>query len=110
MDQRDSGPYLGFAASDGPGSDGAGLLVAAEDFGHAAVGDTELSGDDTRPDSMVGHLYDLMADVVGQRSAIYENSSELVDSALTQRCRHWIESKYYENWSPQRASLAKTQK
>ena len=31
------GPYLGFAATDGPGSDGTRLLVPAQDFGHAAV-------------------------------------------------------------------------
>lgn len=58
------GPYLGFAATDGPGSDGARLLVPAQDFGHAAVGDPELSGDDARPDAVVGHLHDLMSDVV----------------------------------------------
>lgn len=88
LHQKDPGPYLGFAASDGPGSDGARLLIAAQDFGHAAVGDPELSGDDARPDSVVGHLHNLVPDVVGQRSAVYENSSELVDSALTQRGRH----------------------
>lgn len=85
-----SGPYLGFAATDGPGSDGACLLVPAQDFGHAAVGDPELSGDDTRPDAVVGHLHDFMSDVVGQRSAINENSSELVHTALTQRGRHYV--------------------
>lgn len=83
-------PYLGFAATDGPGSDGARLLVPAQDFGHAAVWDPELSWDDTRPDAVMGHLHDFMSDVVGQRSAIYENSSELVHSALTQRGRHCI--------------------
>lgn len=84
------GPYLGFAATDGPGSDGARLLVPAKDFGHAAMGDPELSGDDARPDAVVGHLHDFMTDVVGQRSAIYENSSELVHSALTQRSRNYL--------------------
>lgn len=83
-----SAPYLGLAATDGPGSDGARLLVPAQDFGHAAVGDPELPGDDTRPDAVVGHLHDFMSDVVRQRSAIDENSSELVHTALTQRGRH----------------------
>lgn len=82
--------HLGFAATDGPGSDGARLLVPAQDFGHAAVGDPELSGDDTRPDAVVGHLHDFMSDVVGQRSAIYKNSSELVHSALAQRSRNYL--------------------
>lgn len=52
------------------------------------MGDPELSGDDARPDPVVGHLHDLVSDVVGQRSAVDENPSELVYSALTQRGRH----------------------
>lgn len=94
------GSYLGFAATDGPGSDGARLLVPAQDFGHAAVGDPELSGDDTRPNAVVGHLHDFMSDMIGQRSAVYENPSELVHSALTQRGRNYIESKYERNLLP----------
>lgn len=39
---------------------------------------------------MVCHLYDLVSDVVGQRSAIDENSPELVHSALAQRSRYYI--------------------
>lgn len=78
-------PYLGFAASYGPGSDGAGLLVPAQDLGHAAVGHPQLPGDDARPDAVVRHLHDLVSDVVGQRPAVDEDSPELVDSALTQR-------------------------
>lgn len=87
---RSPGPHLGFAASDGPGSDGARLLVPAQDLGHAAVRDPELPADDARPDAVVGHLHDLVSDVVGQRSAVYENSSELVHAALTQRGRHCV--------------------
>lgn len=87
-------PYLGFAASDGSGSDRTRLLVPAQDFGHAAVGDAELSGNDARPDPVVGHLHDLVADVVGQRSAVDEDSSELVDSALTQRGGHCVQSQH----------------
>lgn len=85
-----SASYLGFAATDGSGSDGARLLVPAQDFGHAAVRDPQLSGDDARPDAVVGHLYDLVSDVVGQRSAINEDSPELVHSALAQRSRYYI--------------------
>lgn len=75
-------PHLGFASPDGPGSNRAGLLVPAEDFGNATVRDAKLTGDYAWPDAMVGHFDDLMADMVGQRSAIYENSPELVHSAL----------------------------
>lgn len=82
------GPYLGFAPTDSSGSDGTSFLIPAQNFGYTAMGDPELSGDDTRPDTVMGHLHDFMSDVVGQRSAIYENSSELVHSALTQRSRH----------------------
>lgn len=87
---RNLAPDLGFAATDGSGSDGARLLVPAKDFGYAAMGNPELSGDDARPDAVMGHLHDFMTDVIGQRSAIYENSSELVHSALAQRSRNYI--------------------
>lgn len=40
---------------------------------------------------MVGHLHDLVADVVGQRPAVDKYSSELVDSALAKRGGHWEE-------------------
>lgn len=56
--------YPGFAASYGSGPDGTRLLVAAEDFGDAAVGDPQLSGDDAGPDTVVRHLHDLVSDVV----------------------------------------------
>lgn len=57
--------YLGFTAPDGPGSDGSGLLVPAEDFGDAPVRDAQLSGNDARTDPVMRHFYDLVADVVG---------------------------------------------
>lgn len=76
------GPHLGFAASDRPGPDGARLLVPTEDLGHAAVGDPQLARDDARPDAVVGHLYDLVSDVVGQRPAVDEDPTELVHPAL----------------------------
>lgn len=77
-----SSPHLGLAAPDGPRPDGARLLVPAEDFGHAAVGYTQLARDDTGPYPMMGHLHYLVSDVVGERPAIDKNSPELVDSAL----------------------------
>lgn len=81
--------HPGLTAPNGPGPDGTSLLVSAEDFGHAAMGDTELPGDDTRSDAMVGHFHYFVSDVVGQRSAIDEDSPELVHSTLAQRSGHW---------------------
>lgn len=86
--------YLGFAASDGSGSDRTRLLVPAQDFGHATMGNPELSGNDARPDPVVGHLHNFVSDMVRQRSAVDENSSELVDSALTQRGGHCVQSQH----------------
>lgn len=80
--------HSGLAASDGPGPDGAGLLVAAEDLGDAAVGDAQLAGDDAGPDAVVGHLHNLVADVVGQGSPVDEDTTELIDPALAQRSGH----------------------
>lgn len=54
------------------------------------MGDPELPGDDTRPDAVVSHLHDFVADVIGQGSSVYENSPELVHSALTQRSRNYF--------------------
>ncbi|KAF3848110.1 hypothetical protein F7725_021138 [Dissostichus mawsoni] len=67
-----------------------GSLRPFTDLGDAAVRDAQLPGDYARPDSVVRHLHDLMSDVVGQRSAVYKNSSELVHTALTQRGRHYM--------------------
>lgn len=76
-------PHLWLAASDGPRPDGACLLVPAQDFGDAAVGHAQLTGDDARPDAVVRHLHNFMSDVVGERSAVYEDATELVDPTLS---------------------------
>lgn len=81
--------HLWLAASDGPWPDGACLLVPAEDFGDAAVRHTQLTGDNTRPNTVMGHFHDFMADMVGERSAVYEDSTELVDPTLSQRSGDW---------------------
>lgn len=81
-------PHPGLAASYRSGPDGAGLLVAAEDLGDAAVGDPQLPGDDAGPDPVVGHLHYLVSDVVGQRPAVDKDTSELVDPSLAQRSGH----------------------
>lgn len=65
--------HPGFAATYGAGSDGPGLLVATEDLGHAAVGDTKLARNDAGPDPVVGHLDYLVSDMVRQRSAVNED-------------------------------------
>lgn len=78
-----SRPHLGLAASDGARPDGTCFLVPTEDFGDAAVGHPELTRDYTRPDAVMGHLHDFVTNVVGERSAIYEDSTELVYPSLT---------------------------
>lgn len=53
------------------------------------MGDPQLPGDHAGPDPVMGHLHDFMTDVVGQRSAVDEHSSELVHPALAQRGGNW---------------------
>lgn len=69
------------AASDGPGEDGAGLVVAREDLADAAVGDPQLPADVTGPDPELGQLHYPESDGVGERPAVHENPAELVDLA-----------------------------
>lgn len=57
--------HLGLAASNGTRTDGACLLVPAQDLRDTTVGHAQLAGDDARSNAMVGHLHDLVADVVG---------------------------------------------
>ena len=45
--------------------------------------DSELAADVTRPHSLVSHLHYPLPDDVWERAAIDENTSELVDSAMT---------------------------
>lgn len=53
------------------------------------MGHAQLAGDDARPDAVVGHLHDLVADVVGERSAVDKYTAELVDPALAEGGGHW---------------------
>lgn len=53
------------------------------------MGDTQLAGDDTGPDAMVGHLHYLVADVVRQGSPVDEDPAKLIDPALAKWCGHW---------------------
>ena len=72
----------GLGAADGAGEDGAGLVVAGEDLGNAAVGDAELAGDVAGADAELGELDDADADVVGERPAVDEHPAQLVDLAI----------------------------
>ena len=45
--------------------------------------DSQLTRDDTGSDAGRGHLDDLESDVVGQRAAIDEDPSKLIDATLT---------------------------
>lgn len=80
--------YPGLAASDGTRTNRAGLLVSAEDLGHAAVRDSQLSRDYTGSDAVVGHLHYLVSDVIGQGPPVDEHTAELVDPTLAQRGGH----------------------
>lgn len=55
------------------------------------MGHAKLARNDARSNAVVGHLHDLVADVVGQRPAVDKYSSELVDSALAKGGGHWEE-------------------
>ena len=77
---------FGPGTSDHSGADAARLLVAVEDLGHAAVGHAQLAGDDARPDTGSGQFDDFQTNVIGQRTAIDEHATQLIDAALT--CRN----------------------
>ena len=75
----------GLAAAYGPRTNRTGLLVPAQYLGDATVRNSQLSRDYTGSDSMVGHLYYLVSDVIGQWPPVDEHSAELVDATLAQR-------------------------
>lgn len=60
--------------------------------------DPQLAGDDAGPDPVMGHLHDLVSDVVGQRPAVNEDPSELVDPSLAQRSGHCGRHKVTFSW------------
>lgn len=74
--------YLGLGASDDSRPDGARFLVSVENFGDAAVRHPELTRDDAGADAGSGHLDDLQANVVGERTTVDEDAPELVDATL----------------------------
>ena len=73
--------HLRLAAADRAGPHRARLVVPAEDFAHAAVGDEELARDLRRSYADVRQLDDPLPHIVRQRAAIHEDSSQLIHSA-----------------------------
>ena len=47
------------------------------------MGDSELAADVTGPHSLMGHLDNPLSDNVGERPAVDENTTELVNSTVT---------------------------
>lgn len=71
------------AAANHAGSDGAGLLVAIQDLGHATVRHSQLPGYDAWPDPGCCKLHDLQPYVIWQWTSIDENTAELVHTPLS---------------------------
>lgn len=86
---RGNDTHSGLATTDGPRPDGSGLLIPAQNLGDAAMGDTELTGDDAGPDAVMGHFHYLVTDVVRQGSPVDEDPAKLIDPALAKRGGHW---------------------
>lgn len=76
----------GLAAADGSGEDGAGLVVAGQDLGHAAVGDPQLAADVAGPHTELRQLHDPQPHRVRQRSAANEHPAELVHLPVALLC------------------------
>lgn len=66
------------AAPDGPGEDGAGLVVSGQDFTDTSMGDPQLAADVTRPDPQLGQFYDPQPDGIGERPPVHKHPSELI--------------------------------
>ncbi|GIY00630.1 hypothetical protein CEXT_240131 [Caerostris extrusa] len=82
------GGHSRLAASDGPGTDGAGLVVPAQDLGHAAVRDLEDAGDVAGPGAAVGQLHDLLTRGVWQGTTVHVHAAQLVDAAVACKTQH----------------------
>lgn len=66
------------AASDSPREDGAGLVVASQDFADTAVGNAELPADVARPDTQLRQFHNPQPDGIGQGSPVDKHPPELV--------------------------------
>lgn len=56
--------HPGLASTYRPRTNRTRLLVPTEDFGHTAVGDSQLSRDYAGPDAVMSHLYYLVSDMI----------------------------------------------
>lgn len=72
------GGDAGLAAPDGARQDRAGLVVARQNFGHAAVRNAQLPRNVARSDAQLGKFDDAQADGVGQWSPVHEHAAQLV--------------------------------
>ena len=77
------GGHSGLAATDGSRSNAAGLLVALKDFTDASVRDAQRSADDAGLDALSCHFDNFQPHWLWQGSAVYEQTSQLVDPSLT---------------------------
>lgn len=77
--------HPGFTSTYCSRTDGTGLLVPTEDFGHAAVRDAQLSGDHAGSNAVMGHFHYFVSNVIWQWPSVDKNSTELVHAPLTQR-------------------------
>lgn len=53
----------------------ASLVVAAENLRDAAMGNAELPADIARSDSLMRQMHDAVANVIGQRAAVHEDTA-----------------------------------
>lgn len=72
----------GLAAPDGPRTDGPGLVIPAEDLGHAAVRHLQNARDVAGPSPTVGQLHDLLPRGVGQGPPVHVHPTQLVDTTV----------------------------
>ncbi|CAL4119401.1 unnamed protein product, partial [Meganyctiphanes norvegica] len=69
-------PWLG--ATDGSGLEGSSLMVPGKDLGHTAIGHLKDPRYITGADTGVGHLDDLVSDVVRQGTPVDIDTSHLI--------------------------------
>ncbi len=94
------GGHSGFAATNGPGSNRPGLIVAAQYFGYTAVGHLKDPGYVTGSCTTVSELYNPLPGRIRQRTSVDEHAAELVDTTVpcNDRNKHvcLISSLYYK--------------
>nr|CAI5837389.1 unnamed protein product [Callosobruchus analis] len=78
----DSG-HARFRPTDNARSDAPSLLVAIQDLGYASMGYPQLAGYYARSYTSRSHLDYLQSDVIGKRSAVNEDTAQLVHATLT---------------------------